>query len=120
MQNDRRYTAAELMNPNAGTNAASTARRYADTGLKFGPIPLYQDQNAPYGQLFGWDSSVLRRHPGPMGWVDDDGNVLSRSATHVDEFDAWFRCFEQFSSEKPNTAFKLTGITHDFVSAHVV
>jgi len=120
METDRRYTAGDLMNPNAGTNAANGARRYAETGLKFGSIPIYQDHMAPYGQMFGLDTRWIKRHPGPMGWVDDDGDVLSRSTTAVDTFEATFRCFEQLSSEKPNTAWKLTGITHDFVSAHVV
>jgi hypothetical protein len=120
MEVDRRYTAADLMNPNSGTAAASTGRRYADTGLKFGTIPLYQDHMAPYGQMFGLDTRWIKRHPGPMGWVDEDGNVLSRSASAVDTFEATFRCYEQLSSEKPNTAWKLTGITHDFVASHVV
>jgi hypothetical protein len=120
METDRRYTAGDLMSPNAGTAAASTSRRYADTGLKFGNIPLYQDHFCPYGMLFGLDTRWLKRHPGPMGWVDDDGSVLHLSSTYVDTFDAYFRVYENFSSEKPAAAFKLTGITHDFVSAHVI
>lgn len=120
METDRRYTAGDLMSPNMGTAAANTARRYADTGLKFGNIPLYQDHMCPYGMLFGLDTRWLKRHPGPMGWVDDDGSVLHLSSTYVDTFDAYFRVYEQFSSEKPAAAFKLTGITHDFVSAHVI
>lgn len=120
METDRRYTAGDLMNPNAGTTAASTGRRYAETGLKFGTIPIYQDHMAPYGQMFGLDTRWIKRHPGPMGWVDEDGDVLSRSTTAVDTFEATFRCYEQLSSERPNTSWKLTGITHDFVAAHVV
>jgi hypothetical protein len=120
MESDRRYTAGDLLNPNAGTVASNSARRYADTGLKFGTIPLFQDHYCPYGHLFGLDTQYIKRHPGPMGWVDEDGNVLSRSTTAVDTFEAMFRCFENLSSERPNTSWKLSGITHDFVSAHVI
>lgn len=120
MEGDRRYTASDLLNPNSGTAAASTGRRYAETGLKFGTIPIYQDHMAPYCHLFGLDTRWIKRHPGPMGWVDEDGSVLVRDPNHVDTFEATFRCYEQLSSEKPNTSWKLTGITHDFVASHIV
>lgn len=118
MELDRRYTAADLRSPNAGTDAAG-ARRYADTGLKFGPIPLYQDHFCPYGHLFGLDTRSLKRYPGPTGWLDRDGSVLKLSTTQVDTWEAWFRWFEQFAAEQPNQLWKLVGITYDFVAAHV-
>jgi hypothetical protein len=118
MEVDRRYTAGDLRSPDAGT-AAAKARRYADTGLKFGQIPIYQDPDCPYGQMFFLDTRSLKRYPGPMGWVDRDGSVLHLSTTAVDTLEGWFRCFEQFAGEQPNQLAKLTGITTDFVAAHV-
>lgn len=119
MENDRRYTAADLRSPNAGTDAADR-KRYADTGLKFGNIPIMQDPYAPYGQMFGLDKRNLERYPGPMGFVDRDGTTLHLSTTSVDTWDAYFRCFEQFACTKPNQLWKLTGITCDVVIAHML
>lgn len=118
MEVDRRYTAADLMTPNLGTAAARPARA-ADTGLKFGSIPIFQDDMQPYGTAFAWDTSMLKHAQGPTGWVDRDGSVLHLSSSAVDTYDAYFRWFEQFFSEQPNKAVKWTGITYDFVAAHV-
>ena len=118
METDRRYTASDLRSPNAGTDAAG-ARRYADTGLKFGSIPIYQDHFCPYGQMHGLDTRSLKRYPGPMGFLNRDGSVLHLSTTAVDTWDAYFRCFEQFAAEQPNQLWKLVGVSFDFVAAHV-
>jgi len=119
MQSDRRYTASELMTPDAGTVAAKTARQRANTGLRFGTIPIMQDPDAPYGGMLGLDRRSLKRYPGPMGWVDRDGQVLRLSSTIVDYWEAFFRCFEQFAAEQPNQLWKLTDIACDVVVAHV-
>jgi hypothetical protein len=119
MEADRRYMAADLRTPNAGT-AAAGARKYADTGLKFGSIPIYQDPDCPYGHLFGLDTRSLKHYQGPMGWADRDGTVLRASTTAIDTWDAFFRCFEQFACEQPNQLFKMSGITCDVVAAHVL
>jgi len=116
---DRRYIASDLRSPDVGTAAAKPAS-YKETGLRFGTIPIYQDPFCPYGQMIGLDTRSLKRYPGPMGWLDRDGNTLHLSTTQVDTWDAWFRCFEQFAGEKPNQMFKLTGITCDVVVAHVI
>jgi hypothetical protein len=116
---DRRYTAGDLQSPNLGTKAAG-ARAYAQTGLKFGPIPIYQDPDAPYGQMFGLDTRDLKHYPGPMGWADRDGNMFKASTTAVDTWDAYFRCFEQFAAERPNRLWRLTNISCDLVALHVI
>ena len=119
LESDRRYSGSDLKSPDLGTNAAST-KRYADTGLRFGSIPIMQDPYAPYGQMFGLDKRSLERYPGPMGFVDRDGNTMHLSTTSVDTWDAYFRCFEQFAATRPNQLWKITGITCDVVVAHQV
>ncbi len=118
LEADRRYIGSDLRSPNAGTDAAG-AKRYADTGLKFGTIPIYQDPFCPYNTMYGFDTRSFRRCPGPMGWVDRQGTILNLSTTAVDTYDAYFRVFEQFYDERPNRQWKLVGISTDFVSAHV-
>ena len=118
MEKDRRYTATDLQTPNAGTSAASA--RGADTGLRFGKIPIMEDFDCPYGFIYGLNKQGALRFPGPEGFLNDDGTTLHMSITAIDQWDAFYRHFENFTHEQPNTCWKLVGCTVDVVSAHVI
>jgi hypothetical protein len=118
MENDRRYTGGELMSPDSGTRAAKGG--YND-GITFGGVPIKTDPHVPYGMWFGCDPrSNVRYVMNEGSWIDDDGNVLVRSTTAVDTFNATYRIFDNFACLRPNQSFRLEGITTSFVIAHII
>lgn len=117
MEKDRRYTATDLQTPNAGTTASGGSRA-ADTGLRFGKIPIMEDFACPYGFLCGLNKAGALRFPGPEGFLNDDGSTLHMSTTAIDQWDAYYRHFENFTHEQPNACWKVVGATVDVVVAH--
>jgi len=114
---DRRYTLGKLVNPDAGTNAAKGGY---DNTVDFGGVPLKIDWAFPYGTWIGYSKDMSFRYPVVDGeWVQNDGSILSRSTTYVDTFDAQYRVYEAFSHLKPNSCFRLTGITASVVSLRI-
>ena len=119
-QSDRRYTQAELMTPDTGTAAADQTDE-SNSGLKFGNVPIHIDLDLPFGMWFGMDPRSCARYVmNPGSWVDDDGAVLTRSATAVDTFTAQYRVFEQFIKFQPNQSFRLEDISTTSVVVHRV
>jgi hypothetical protein len=119
-EGDRRYTAGELMTPDAGTAAADQSDE-SNTGLRFGNKPIHIDLDLPFGMWFGIDPRPFCRYVmNPGSWVDEDGNVLFRSATLVDTFVAQYRIFEQFCNFQPNLQFRLEDISANVVVVHRV
>ena len=54
--------------------------------------------------------------------MDEDGSILQRigtGATAQDAFEAIYRIWDNFSIEKPNTCFRLDGVTATVVVAHI-
>lgn len=113
----RQYVGADLRSPDAGTKAAKQQR------LTFGGIPLEVDKHAPYGMIFGLDTSTLRRYVEVAGeWMDEDGSVLQRigsGSSMQDAFEAVYRIWHNFHIEKPNTCFRLDGVTATVVVSHI-
>lgn len=119
-QSDRRYTAGELMSPDAGTVAADQTDE-SNTGLKFGNVPIHIDQDLPYGMWFGIDTRGLRRYVGnPGSWVNRDGNMFFRATGTVDTWEAEYRVWENFVDRHPNRSFRLEDITANVVVVHRV
>ena len=114
---DRRYTGGDLSRPDAGTVAARKRM------LTFGGIEIMEEKYAPYGMIFGLDSSTCSRYVEVAGeWMDEDGAVLSRvgsGTTAEDSFEAVYRVWQNFHIEKPNTCFRLDGVTATVVVAHI-
>ncbi len=116
---DRRYTAGELMTPDAGTSAAKQTDE-SNTGLKFGNVPIHIDQDLPYGMWFGIDNRDCVRYVGDSGsWVDRDGNIFFRGST-VDTWEAEYRLWEQYVDFRPSRTFRLEGISANVVTVHRV
>lgn len=113
MDADRRYMAGDLKSPDAGTKAAK------QKDITFGDIPWTTDKDAPYGTLFGLDSSSLTRWVEVEGeWADDDGTILMRLVDQ-DAYEARYRIFENFSLDRPASCVRFDGITATVVVAHV-
>jgi hypothetical protein len=113
----RRYMGGDLSSPDAGTKAAKKQR------LTFGGIPMETDKHAPYGTIFGLDTSSMRRYVEVAGeWIDEDGSILQRigsGSTMQDAFEAVYRMWFNLHIEKPNTCFRLDDVTATVTVAHI-
>ena len=108
---DRRYTGPQLLNPDAGV---STGVFQGDAS--FGGKPVLAEKDAPYGFLFGINKKSLIWLPlEPGKWVDEDGSILSRSGTK-DNFEARYRIYENFSTNRGNANVRFSGITSTVTS----
>jgi hypothetical protein len=109
MANDRRYSGGSLIDPDAGTKLAKS--RY----LSFGDIPIIPDKYAPYGEMFGLQKDTFTRWILTEGeWADETGDIL-RFVTDQDTYEGVYRIFDNFSCEKGNANWRLTGITANVV-----
>lgn len=109
VENDRRYSGADLKNPDAGTRAAM------QKDLSFGGIPIKADKYAPYGTMFGLQSDTFTRWMLCEGeWAKETGAIL-RGVSNEDTYEGIYRIFDNFSCEKGSANWKLTGITANVV-----
>jgi len=109
MENDRRYSGGSLINPDAGTKLAK------GRNLEFGGIPILPDKYAPYGEMFGLQKDTFTRWILTEGeWADETGDIL-RFVTDQDTYEGVYRIFDNFSCEKGNANWRLTGITANVV-----
>ena len=109
MEGDRRYSGANLAAPDAGTNAV---KRNGE--LTFGGIPITWDPNCPYGTVFGIDKRDMKRYVQVDGeWAENDGGILRQdTATGLkDTWTAFYRLWENYHCSRPNTCFRLDGVT---------
>jgi hypothetical protein len=113
MEADRRYIGAQLRRPDVGTVAAKLG------DVTYGEIPMIVDKDCPYGTLFGVDPSTFTRWVECEGeWADDDGTILLR-LVNQDAYEARYRIFDNFSVDRPNSCFRLDGITATVVAIHI-
>ena len=113
LEADRRYTSERLMSPDGGTKAVK------GSDVTFGGVPFKTERDFPYGFVMGLDTDVLERYVNVRGqWEDEDGNVLFRSAnTH--DFTALWYMKDNFSITRPNTCFRMDGITITALAIHI-
>src|SRR5438132_3723825 len=113
LENDRRYMAASLMRPDGGTVAAKGQK------LDFGGIEITVDKDAPYATMFGLDTETFTRYILTEGeWADESGSVL-RFVDGYDAYEAIYRIFDNFGCEKPQSNWRLDGITANVVVVHL-
>lgn len=106
LEADRRYTGSDLQSPDGGTKAVKRGQY-----VTFGGVPIIEDRTAPYDMLFGVDPTDMKRYVQVEGeWADEDGAVLSRESGK-DSWTAFYRIFENYHHSRPNTCFRLEGIT---------
>ena len=117
MENDRRYTQSNLMNPDAGTKAAKDPY---NNELTFGGVPLRIDHYAPYGYWFGLDTKSFKRYVQTDGeWADETGAVLTEVSNQVDTYKGIYRIYENYAALNPNQWFRLDGISSNLIVVHV-
>jgi hypothetical protein len=113
LEADRRYTSGDLKKPDGGTVAAK--KRSSRSYVTFGDVPMVEDKYAPYGMLFGLDSRYFKKYTQIKGeWANESGAIL-RQVTGTDVWSAFYRLFEQYHNSRPNTCFRMDGITSNAV-----
>lgn len=104
---DRRYMgSSSAQNFDAGTKAGAFKSEYT-----FNDIPIKVDKDFAYGTLIGANKSHLFWIPEVEGeWADDDGTVLFR-VQNKDNYEARYRVYENFFSDKGDSHVRFDGIT---------
>jgi len=116
LQADRRYTGSDLKSPDGGTKQAALKKGGYVT---YGGVEMRTAKHAPYGTIFGIQGKNVTRHILTRGeWADDDGKIL-RNVFGYDVWDAFYRIFDNLSTERPNDGFRLDGITATVNVNHV-
>lgn len=119
LQTPKRYTGEMVMSPDAGFTNGGIAASVNSTDVTYATRPWIVERMCPLGMVFGIDKSYLTRYVVTEGeWADDDGTVLNR-VLNQDSYEARFRVFDQFSSDRPDTCFRLDGIRSTFDMAPV-
>lgn len=110
---DRRFTGDQANRPDGGIVGGGAKKE-----LTWSDHPIEKHRYAPYGKLYAVDSSVCKRYASEEGkWIDEDGAIL-RKVSGVDEFEAHYRRFVNFSVMQSNSSVRWDGInaTADVVS----
>jgi hypothetical protein len=104
---DRRYMGSSAaQNFDAGTKAGAFKTEYT-----FNDIPIKVDKDFAYATLIGANKSHLFWIPEVEGeWADDDGTVLFR-VPNQDNYEARYRVYENFFSDKGDSHVRFDGIT---------
>ena len=118
MEGDRRYTGADLRNPDLGTKAAQVVK---GSGVGFGNTPIREEKHFPYGMWIGMDNSSFMRFVSVEGrWEDRGGSILqldTAGATHT--FTALFYMRDAFAMTRPNSCFRLDNLTTSVVALNL-
>jgi len=80
------------------------------TGVDFNGIPVVADYDAPYDEIFFIDPSTLSvEDMAPISFLDDDGAILSRSAT-TPAWNATLRYYANLAIKAPNKCTTLRDV----------
>ena len=106
-ESDRRYQGGgEPKNFDGGTQAGAFKAEYTFNG-----VPVKVDKDLAYATLLGVNKSHLFWVPEVEGeWADDDGTVLFR-VQNKDNYEARYRVYENYFSDKGNAHVRFDGIT---------
>ena len=108
LQPDRRYSGADLMSPDGGTKKAALKR---GGEITYGDRPWRVSKKAPYGTLFGMLKGSITRYIHVRGeWADEDERIF-RNVAGYDKWEAFYRIYDNYHSDRPNECFRLDGIT---------
>jgi hypothetical protein len=104
---DRRYMGSSAaQNFDGGTKAGAFKSEYT-----FNDIPVKVDKDFAYATLIGANKAHLFWIPEVEGeWADDDGTVLFR-VPNQDNYEARYRVYENFFSDKGDAHVRFDGIT---------
>ena len=115
MEGDRRYTGANLMSPDAGTKAAKIAK---GGKITFADVPIIEEKHFPYGIWMGLDTDNFLRFTKVEGrWEDRQGSILQLDQSgNTHQFTGLFYMRDNFAHTRPNTCFRIDGLTTNVVA----
>ncbi|HWR72783.1 MAG TPA: phage major capsid protein [Nitrospirota bacterium] len=106
LEADRRYSGGDLKAPDGGTKVVKRG-----SYVTFGDVPIIEDKYAPYGMIFGIDKNHMKRYVNIEGeWANESGAIL-RQVSGKDTWTAFYRIFENYHCSRPNTCFRMDGVT---------
>ena len=107
-QADRRYAAGDgPMNFDAGTKAGSGKKDLTFNGWSF-----RTDKDFAYGTIVGLNSNHLIWFPEEKGsWQGAEGDPTLLRVNNKANYEARYRIFENFASDKGNSLFRMDGVT---------
>jgi hypothetical protein len=110
---DRHYYGSNKpINSDVGTKAGAFKEE-----VTFDSMPFKVDKDFVYGTLVGVNKGHLFWIPEVEGeWADEDGTVLFR-VQNKDNYEARYRLFENFFSDKGNSHVRFDGITATVTAA---
>ena len=112
LEANRRYMGGDLRTPDGATVAAKLK------DITYGTIPMKVCKHAPAGVMVGVDSSLMNRWVWSEGhWDDTDGNILHR-VSNKDSFEAFYKIYDNFSTDRCNAHFRIDGITTTQIVVH--
>jgi len=115
LQPDRRYTGGDLLSPDGGTKKAALK---GGGEITYGNRPWKVSKYAPYGTLFGMLKGSVTRYIHVRGeWADEDERIF-RNVAGYDKWEAFYRIFDNYHSDRPNECFRLDGITTTIQTLH--
>jgi hypothetical protein len=108
LQADRRYAGADLRSPDGGTKNAALKR---GGEITYGDRPWKVSKKAPYGTLTGMIKGSITRYIHVRGeWADEDERIF-RNVAGYDKWEAFYRIYDNYHSDRPNECFRIDGIT---------
>lgn len=118
LEQDRRYTGADLRRPDLGTNAAKVAK---GGHLTFADVPIREEKYFPYGMWMGLDTDNFLRFVKVEGrWEDRQGSILQLdTAGNTHQFTALFYMRDNFAHTRPNSCFRIDGLTTSVVALNL-
>jgi hypothetical protein len=100
------YGSSKPINSDVGTKAGAFKEE-----VTFDSMPFKVDKDFAYGTLVGVNKGHLFWIPEVEGeWADEDGTVLFR-VQNKDNYEARYRLFENFFSDKGNSHVRFDGIS---------
>lgn len=113
-EQDRRYSGADLMKPDAGTKRFK--KPSGTGGLTLGGKPVLVDRDAPFKMLFGFRKDTFIRFTWPdTGWAEEGGGVL-KWVDGYDEYTAFWALFENYHNVTPPRNFRGEGIDTNHIT----
>lgn len=115
LQAPRRYTGDQVNSPDGGFKGGAIGND-SKGEITYAEQPWKVERMAPLGMLFNVDKSFLSRYIVTEGeWADEDGAILNR-ILNVDAYEARYRVFDNFASDRPDTCVRWDGIasTYDY------
>ncbi len=121
LDNDRRYTGADLSSPDGGTTAAKNPNPKVGANSKaitYGDLPMFADRDHPYGWMEGvrkdsWTRFVLSEGE----WDATDGREM-KWVPETDQWTMFWHQLDNFHCQSPNQNIRWEDIDTDAVFVH--